>query len=95
MQVTPVQWQYSSKNNSGLYQPTFIDLNPKNGKERFYQIRKSVELGDTSYLLELAFLPMYGNDKDVDRVEFVKEIIKFVQKKSNKRTACCCNFDYV
>jgi hypothetical protein len=28
-------------------------------------------------LLELAFLPMYGNDNDVERKEFVKEIIRY------------------
>ena len=40
-------------------------------------IREAVESGDTSSLLELAFLPMYGNDNDVDRKDFVKEIIRF------------------
>ncbi|KPA14151.1 hypothetical protein MHK_005641, partial [Candidatus Magnetomorum sp. HK-1] len=63
--------------HSGLYQPTFVDLTERNGNERFEQIRKAVESGDTSSLLELAFLPMYGNDDDVDRKEFVKEIIRF------------------
>ncbi|KPA19769.1 hypothetical protein MHK_000009, partial [Candidatus Magnetomorum sp. HK-1] len=65
------------KTHSGLYQPTFVDLTERNGKERFKQIREAVESGDTSSLLELAFLPMYGNDNDVDRKEFVKEIIRF------------------
>ena len=62
--------------HSGLYQPTFVDLTQRNGKERFEQIRKAVETGDTSSLLELAFLPMYGND-DIDQKEFVEEIIRF------------------
>ena len=62
--------------HSGLYHPTFVDLTQRNGKERFEQIRKGVEFGDTSSLLELAFLPMYGND-NVDRKEFVEEIIRF------------------
>ena len=44
---------------------------------RYYQIREAVESGDTSSLLELAFLPMYGNDDNIDRKEFVKEIVKF------------------
>jgi hypothetical protein len=65
------------KTHSGLYQPTFVDLTQKNGKERFDQIREAVESGDTSALLELAFLPMYGDDNNFDREEFVKEIIKF------------------
>jgi len=62
---------------SGLYQPTFVDLTQKNGKERLEQIRKAVKAGDTSSLLELAFLPMYGNDDDIDQTEFVKDIIGF------------------
>ena len=33
--------------------------------------------GDTSSLLELAFLPMYGKNDDLDRKEFVKEVIQF------------------
>jgi len=65
------------KTHSGLYQPTFVDLTQRNGKERFKQIREAVESGDTSSLLELAFLPMYGNDANVDRKEFVKEIVQF------------------
>ncbi|KPA13921.1 hypothetical protein MHK_005873 [Candidatus Magnetomorum sp. HK-1] len=65
------------KTQSGLYQPTFVDLTVKNGKERLEQIRKAVESGDTSSLLELAFLPLYGNDDDFDQKEFVKEIIRF------------------
>jgi hypothetical protein len=62
---------------SGLYQPTFVDLTQRNGKERLEQIREAVESGDTSSLLELAFLPMYGNDDDIDKTEFVKDIIGF------------------
>jgi hypothetical protein len=63
---------------SGLYQPTFVDLTERNGKERLKQIREDVESGDTSSLLELAFLPMYGNDDlDLDKTEFVKDIIGF------------------
>ena len=65
------------KTHSGLYQPTFVDLTQRNGKERFKQIREAVESGDTSSLLELAFLPMYGNDDNIDRKEFVKEIVQF------------------
>jgi len=65
------------KTHSGFYQPIFVDLTLKNGKERFEEIRKAVESGDTSSLLELAFLPMYGHDDDIDRTEFVKEIIRF------------------
>jgi len=65
------------KTHSGLYQPTFVDLTQRNGKERFEQIREAVESGDTSSLLELAFLPMYGNDDNIDRKEFVKEIVQF------------------
>ena len=45
--------------------------------QRLKQIRKAVESGDTSSLLELAFLPMYGNDDDLDKKEFVQEIIRF------------------
>ncbi|KPA18535.1 hypothetical protein MHK_001238 [Candidatus Magnetomorum sp. HK-1] len=60
-----------------MYQPTFVDLTKRNGKERFEQIREAVESGDTSSLLELAFLPMYGNDDDIDRKKFVKDIIRF------------------
>jgi len=62
---------------SGLYQPTFVDLTERNGKKRLEQIRKAVESGDTSSLLELAFLPMYGNDDEIDKIEFVKDIICF------------------
>jgi hypothetical protein len=65
------------KTHSGLYQPTFVDLTQRNGKERFKQIREAVESGDTSSLLELAFLPMYGNDDNIDRKEFVKDIVQF------------------
>jgi len=65
------------KTQSGLYQPTFVDLTERNGKERLKQIREAVESGDTSSLLELAFLPMYGNNDDVDNKEFVKDIIRF------------------
>jgi hypothetical protein len=63
--------------HSGLYQPTFVDLTQRNGKERLKQIREAVASGDTSSLLELAFLPMYGIDDGSDRKEFVKEIIRF------------------
>jgi hypothetical protein len=73
----PYNGKKQIKTQSGLYQPTFIDLTPKNGKECFNQIREAVASGDTSSLLELVFLPLYGNDNDFDRREFVKEIIKF------------------
>ncbi|KPA09374.1 Transposase IS3/IS911 [Candidatus Magnetomorum sp. HK-1] len=65
------------KTHSGLYQPTFVDFTERNGKKRFKQIREAIESGDSSSLLELAFLPMYGNDKDLDRKKFVEEIIQF------------------
>jgi len=63
--------------HSGLYQPTFVDLTLRNGKERLKQIREDVESGDTASFLELAFLPMYGNDDDIDSKEFIKDIIRF------------------
>jgi hypothetical protein len=75
-------------------------LTQRNGKERLEQIREAVESGDTSSLLELAFLPMYGNDDDIDKTEFVKDIIGFeteLFKKIQrfcldiKRTATCDN----
>ena len=73
----PFNGKKQIKTHSALYQPTFIDLTQKNGKKRLNQIRAAVESGDTSSLLELVFLPLYGNDNDFDRREFVKEIIKF------------------
>jgi len=60
-----------------LYQPTFIDLTQRNAKKRFKEICEAIESGDTSSLLELAFLPMYGMDDDFDREEFIKEVIRF------------------
>jgi hypothetical protein len=38
------------------------------------RLKKAVSSKDTSSLLDLAFLPMYGNDDDLDKKEFVKEI---------------------
>jgi len=73
----PYNGKRKIQTHSGLYQPTFVDLTKRNGKERFKQIREAVESGDTTSLLELAFLPMYGNDDDIDRIEFVKDIIRF------------------
>jgi hypothetical protein len=65
------------KTHSGLYQPTFVDLTQRNGKERFKQIQEAVKSGNTSSLFELAFLPMYGIDDDFDSKEFIKEVIRF------------------
>jgi len=73
----PFNGKRKIQTHSGLYQPTFVDLTERNGKERFEQIRKAVESGDTSSLLELAFLPMYGNDECIDRKAFIRDIIRF------------------
>jgi len=73
----PYNGKKAIQTQSGLYHPTFVDLTERNGKKRLEQIRKAVESGDTSSFLELAFLPMYGNDDDIDKTEFVKEIIRF------------------
>ncbi|KPA11230.1 hypothetical protein MHK_008563 [Candidatus Magnetomorum sp. HK-1] len=60
-----------------MYRPKFIDFTRRNGKRRLKKIRQAVASGDTSSLLELAFLPMYGKDDNLDRKEFVKEVIQF------------------
>ncbi|MBF0452801.1 MAG: hypothetical protein HQK75_19010 [Candidatus Magnetomorum sp.] len=73
----PYNGKRKIKTHSGLYQPTFIDLTQRNAIERFNQIRETFESGDSSSLLELVFLPMYGKDDDFDRKEFVKEVIRF------------------
>ncbi|KPA11519.1 hypothetical protein MHK_008259, partial [Candidatus Magnetomorum sp. HK-1] len=65
------------KTQSGLYCPQFIDFTQRDGKQRLEKIRQAVASGDTSSLLELVFLPMYGKDNDLNRKEFVKEVILF------------------
>jgi len=73
----PYHGKKNVKTNSGLYQPTFIDLTQRDAKKRFKEICEAIESGDTSSLLELAFLPMYGIDDDFNREEFIKEVIRF------------------
>ncbi|KPA13685.1 hypothetical protein MHK_006102 [Candidatus Magnetomorum sp. HK-1] len=65
------------KTQSGLYQPKFVDFTQRDGKRRLKKIQEAFAAGDKSSLLELAFLPMYGNEDDFDQKEFVKEVIQF------------------
>ena len=51
-----------------------------NRKERLEQIRKAVEVGEnTSSLLKLTFLPMYGNE-DIEQTELFNTLAKALRQ---------------
>jgi len=62
---------------SGTYKPIIIDLSLKNGEERFKEIKKEVEEGNYDNLIELVFIPLYGDAPDEEREIFVKKVITY------------------
>ncbi|MDM8550274.1 hypothetical protein QUF72_09360 [Desulfobacterales bacterium HSG2] len=62
---------------TGTYAPMIIDLTERDGPGRLAEIRESLDRGDSSVLLELVFLPLYGEDTDMERSRFVREVLRF------------------
>ncbi|ETR66271.1 MAG: hypothetical protein OMM_05729 [Candidatus Magnetoglobus multicellularis str. Araruama] len=73
----PYNGKREIKTKSGIYRPQFVDLTKRNRKQRFQNIRDAYKAGDTSLLLELVFLPMYGQDDAVENNDFIREVIQF------------------
>ncbi|MDM8548423.1 hypothetical protein QUF72_00035 [Desulfobacterales bacterium HSG2] len=71
---TPYTGRREIRTPSGKYAPTIVDLTERDGPRRFEEIREALNAGDTSALIELVFLPLYGSD---ERTEFVREVIQF------------------
>ncbi|MDM8550275.1 transposase [Desulfobacterales bacterium HSG2] len=62
---------------TGTYAPLIIDLTERDGPGRLAEIRESLDRGDSSVLLELVFLPLYGKDTDPEHSRFVREVLRF------------------
>ena len=65
------------KTNSGLYKPIIIDLTTKDANKRFEEIKQEIYDANYENLIELVFLPLYGDEKKINRSCFAKEVIRF------------------
>jgi hypothetical protein len=62
---------------SGTYKPIFIDFTSKDGHQRLAEIKESISKEDYSNLIELVFIPLYGQDGKVDRDKLAREVIDY------------------
>ncbi|ETR68694.1 MAG: hypothetical protein OMM_04411 [Candidatus Magnetoglobus multicellularis str. Araruama] len=69
---------------SGNYKPDIIDLTNRDGKQRLEEIKHAVDEGDTSSLLELIFIPLYGKPNDPLRSDIIVELFEFEIKLVNQ-----------
>ena len=54
-----------------------IDLTKRDGKKRLTEIKEAVNQGDTSRLLELVFIPLYGPPDDPFRKDLIIELLDY------------------
>lgn len=69
---------------SGNYKPDIIDLTNRDGKQRLEAIKHAVDEGDTSRLLELIFIPLYGKPNYPLRSDIIVELFEFEIKLVNQ-----------
>jgi hypothetical protein len=62
---------------SGTYKPIFIDFTSKDGHKRLIEIKESISRDDYSSLIELVFIPLYGQDEKIDRNKLAREVIDY------------------
>ncbi len=62
---------------SGHYEPIIIDFATSDGRKRLADIRQAIASGDTTNLMELVFLPLYGREHGNFRVDLVEQVIRF------------------
>jgi len=61
---------------SGSYHPVLIDLTSKNGYQRLEEIKGNISQGEYDNLIELIFVPLYGNQKQ-DRKKLAENVIQY------------------
>ena len=59
------------KTPHGTYSPIFVDFTQKDGFKRLAEIKTAIDQGDTSVLIELIFLPLYGKINHKELAEAV------------------------
>jgi len=75
------------KTPHGTYSPIFVDFTQKDGFKRLAEIKTAIEQGDTSVLIELIFLPLYGkiNHKELAEAVLSYELELYKAKKMLKQ----------
>jgi len=63
--------------DSGTYKPIIIDFTNRDGYKRLNEIRNEIERNDLTNLVELVFIPLYGDDSAVDKSELTLEVLDF------------------
>jgi hypothetical protein len=62
---------------SGYYEPVIIDLTSKDGLKRLRGIKEEILKGNYDNLIELIFLPLYGDIKKEERQDLAKSVISY------------------
>jgi len=65
------------RTKSGLYKPLIIDLTTKDGQKRLDQIKHEVNCGNSSSLIELIFLPLYGKEQGEKRKRLANDVLRY------------------
>ena len=68
---TPYNGIREIKTPHGTYSPIFVDFTQKDGFKRLAEIKTAIDQGDTSVLIELIFLPLYGKINHKELAEAV------------------------
>ncbi len=63
--------------NSGTYKPIIIDFTERDGWKCLEKIREAAENGNFSGILELMFVPLYGNLEGMERSKLAIEVVNF------------------
>jgi hypothetical protein len=61
------------KTPHGTYCPIFVDFTQKDGFKRLKEIKAAIDKGDSSVIIELIFLPLYGKTNHKELAEAVLE----------------------
>jgi hypothetical protein len=59
------------KTPHGTYCPIFVDFTQKDGFKRLKKIKAAIDKGDSSVIIELIFLPLYGKTNHKELAEAV------------------------
>ena len=62
---------------SGKYAPMIIDFTDRNGWNRLKEIKEAVNAGNMDDLVELVFIPLYGNEEKSQRSRLVEKVLNF------------------